>query len=192
MADSQASRATASQPQEGLSKRSRIVVMLAELGVRRQAKLDDQDYQVYARDLADFDERDIQKSCDRIALQPRRDGQTSFPDIATLISEIDRVEGYRLIAQRKLPDHIQKAVDEDRASTLRLEAGERVESIKSLLTSAKTLEIEPTKHASQRLVPCSHCNLDSSATDSRSIRRIEAFYRSKAEAAEARERSGVK
>lgn len=70
------------------SKQSRIVAMLAILGIRRQAKLSSQDYQVLAADLEEFDLPYIALALERIGKTPRPEGEPSFPAVGTLILAI--------------------------------------------------------------------------------------------------------
>jgi len=52
--------------------------------VRRQAKLDLEDYLVLSEDLVKFDLGDVQAGLDDIARYPRREGETAFPESARL------------------------------------------------------------------------------------------------------------
>lgn len=78
--------ASTQQPQ--LSKISRIVQLLTVLGIRRQAKLDKEDYQVFASDLESCDLGDIETALNLIASKPRAEGETAFPDVATIMEAI--------------------------------------------------------------------------------------------------------
>lgn len=78
---------------EGLAKRYAIIPLLAKLGVRRHAKLDEADYSVLADDLAKYELGDIGGGLDDIAKYPRREGETAFPELPRL---------KRAIVERKL------------------------------------------------------------------------------------------
>ena len=84
--------ATQSTRQPEPSKCSRIVLLLSAFGVRRQAKLEDQDYLVYASDLERFELTDIEEVLRKIALRPREEFEPAFPDIGTLIRAIEQRE----------------------------------------------------------------------------------------------------
>lgn len=58
--------------------------MLSKLGVKRQAKLDKQDYDIYAEELVRFDLGDIDAACIDLAKYPRKDGETAFPELPRL------------------------------------------------------------------------------------------------------------
>ena len=62
--------------------------MLALFGVRRQAKLDKDDFKVYAADLDKYDLGDIDRGLVAICRTPRGYGETAFPDVATIEASI--------------------------------------------------------------------------------------------------------
>jgi hypothetical protein len=64
------------------------VTLLAKLGIRRQAKLDTADYLVLAEDLVKFELDDIAGGLDDLAKYARRQGETSFPELAILKAAI--------------------------------------------------------------------------------------------------------
>jgi hypothetical protein len=72
-----------SQPSPA-EKQVAITRFLAKLGVRRQAKLAQDDYLVLAEDLSKFDLDDVEGGLDDIAKYPRREGETAFPELARL------------------------------------------------------------------------------------------------------------
>lgn len=79
-----------------------IVTLLAKLGIRRQAKLDTADYLVLAEDLLKFELHDIAGGLDDLAKYPRRQGETSFPELATLKAVIvDRKVTREAAAERQ-------------------------------------------------------------------------------------------
>ena|ERR1700735_683986 len=71
------------QPQE-LSKKSKIVMLLTALGIRRQAKLDVQDYLLFASDLEKYELTDLEAAVKIICSKPRAEGETAFPEIAVI------------------------------------------------------------------------------------------------------------
>ena len=66
---------------ERLWKQAQIIPLLSNLGIKRQAKLDKQDYDVFAEELVKFDMRDIEAGLDDLAKYPRKDGETAFPEL---------------------------------------------------------------------------------------------------------------
>ena len=56
--------------------------------MRRQAKLDPEDYQVFAADLEEYDLRDIEAGLTALGKEPRRERDTAFPSLGTLTSAI--------------------------------------------------------------------------------------------------------
>ena len=78
------------------TKRSEIVAMLALFGIRRQSKLDKEDYKVYAADLEKFDLADIDKALVYLASEPRRPGETSFPETAVIVQAVQQARGRRV------------------------------------------------------------------------------------------------
>jgi len=83
---SKANQGTALAKPSELSKKSKIVMLLATLGIRRQAKLDKEDYLVFASDLEKYELADIEAGI--AALPPKRDGQTAFPDVDTILEAV--------------------------------------------------------------------------------------------------------
>jgi hypothetical protein len=71
-----------------LSKKSKIVILLTALGIRRQAKLDVEDYLLYASDLESYEMADLENAVGELAKKPRAEGQTAFPDIATILEAV--------------------------------------------------------------------------------------------------------
>lgn len=54
--------------------------------MRRQAKLDKEDYLIFAGDLEKYELADIEAGIN--ALPPKRDGQTAFPDVDTILEAV--------------------------------------------------------------------------------------------------------
>lgn len=77
-----ASQGTVSMQQKQPSKKSKIVMLLTVLGVRRQAKLDKEDYLIFAADLEKYELDDIEAALE--SLRRRLEHQTAFPDVDTI------------------------------------------------------------------------------------------------------------
>lgn len=69
--------------------------------MRRQAKLSREDYLVFADDLMGFDLRDVEAGLDRIGMRPRNEGETAFPDVATLQMAVRAARGVRIACEAK-------------------------------------------------------------------------------------------
>ena len=102
---SKVNRGTASTRQGELSKKSKIVLLLAHLGVRRQAKLDTEDYLVFAADLESYEIADIEAAMKALYSKPRAEGETAFPDVATIL------EAVRGVIRARRPSAEQEAAD---------------------------------------------------------------------------------
>lgn len=56
--------------------------------MRRQAKLEPEDYLVLAEDLERFDLQDVRQGLEDIGRRPRREGETAFPESGRLIQAV--------------------------------------------------------------------------------------------------------
>jgi hypothetical protein len=102
---SKVNRGTAlTQPQE-LSKHSRIVRLLSVFGIRRQAKLDTEDYLVFATDLESYELTDIETALNLLSSKPRAEGQTAFPESIVI------QEAVRGVIRSRRPSVEQEAAD---------------------------------------------------------------------------------
>ena len=83
-----ARQGTASMQQRELSKQSKIVMLLTALGIRRQAKLDSEDYLVLSSDLEKYELADLEEAMKVLCSRPRAEGETAFPDLPTILEAI--------------------------------------------------------------------------------------------------------
>jgi len=83
------------------SKLKRIVGLLGILGIRRQAKLGPEDYQVFAANLVEFELEDIQAGFEELSKRPREEGETAFPSLGTLLLYIKGARGRRREKERE-------------------------------------------------------------------------------------------
>jgi hypothetical protein len=77
-------------------------MLLTKLGIRKQAKLDKEDYLVFAEDLERFDLEDIAKGLEELGMTPREKGQPAFPETALVVAAVSRVRYKRLSAIAEL------------------------------------------------------------------------------------------
>lgn len=82
-------------------KVSTIVLLLAKLGIRRQAKLEDADYLLLADDLSGKDLRDIEAGLGALAQRPREAGETAFPDLGTMLQFIKAAANARITREHE-------------------------------------------------------------------------------------------
>jgi len=95
------------------SKKSKIVALLAILGVRRQAKLDDEDYKVFASDLEEYELADIEAGLSQIGKRPRDEGETAFPSLGTMLAAIKLARRQR--CDRESEEYRRRQDEEDAA-----------------------------------------------------------------------------
>jgi hypothetical protein len=82
-------------PQRMLSEESRIVIELARLNTRRQAKIGAPDLQIYAEDLLTYGLADVTAALNLIARYPREEGETAFPAVAVIVRVINVLRSKR-------------------------------------------------------------------------------------------------
>src|SRR5882757_2680429 len=71
-----------------LSQQSRIVLLLAQLGIRRRAKLATEDYQVFAMDLEVFELCDVEEGLNALVELSPGEFEGSFPGTGRLIQAV--------------------------------------------------------------------------------------------------------
>ena len=77
--------------------------MLVTLAEARQAPLNSTTLRVYDARLQKFALEDVQAAAQRLMETPRRDGETAFPDLPTLLAEVRQAEKRRLSMWVKCP-----------------------------------------------------------------------------------------
>jgi hypothetical protein len=100
------------RPELSTANKDRIMVLLAKLGVRRQAKLSPQDYLILAEDLLPYEARDVENALERIGRTPRREGETAFPDLPTIEEAVRAVRGERRACEAKERERLQELEQE--------------------------------------------------------------------------------
>lgn len=78
-----------------------IATLLVTLAEARQAAVTQTTLQVYDKRLQAFDLRDVRTAILALMETPRREGETAFPDLATLVIAVQRVQKARLNAWQK-------------------------------------------------------------------------------------------
>jgi hypothetical protein len=60
------------------------------MAMRRGASVSKETLELCARDLLEFDDRDVQAATVRIGFTPREEGETAWPDTGTLVTAVRR------------------------------------------------------------------------------------------------------
>jgi hypothetical protein len=81
--------------------------------VRRQAKLDDEDYKVFASDLEEYELADIEAGLSQIGKRPRDEGETAFPSLGTMLAAIKLARRQR--CDRESEEYRRRQDEEDAA-----------------------------------------------------------------------------
>ena len=150
------------QPNE-LSKLSKIVMLLGTLAIRRQAKLTDQDYQVFASDLEHFDLIDLETAMLGIAKKPRGEGETAFPEIQAIVEAAQKASRDRRIAAARECKMADEAAERRRMIT-HPEEFETTDDIKALAAKLEAkIGFEQPKEiviTEPVMLACPHCSAD--------------------------------
>lgn len=79
------------KPSPSLNKRTEIVKMLTNLSLRRQAAADPRTLALFAADLEHLELADIETATKELSSGARRDGETAFPDLGTILEAVKSV-----------------------------------------------------------------------------------------------------
>lgn len=147
------------QPSE-LSKLSKIVMLLGALAIRRQAKLTDQDYQVFASDLEPFEIADIEAGTFAIAQIPKEKGDTAFPEIADIKQAVVMAGRSRRTAEARERRIADEAAERRRRETHpeEFEAFGPADLEALAKKSAGKFSFERQKKAEPMVTNCPHCS----------------------------------
>lgn len=179
-----------------LAKKDAIKLALGKMAVRRGARLEEVEYEVYSDDLMQFELSDVIATLDRIGLSRREEYQPVFPDSPTLVDAVAYRQ--RLRETRIRPEQLRPEVREALATARQYELGEgdRV-PIGNLLEDGRLKELcglRPEHVTAKKLFdipvesePCSHCSFSTSPQDSTTLFRLSDYYRKLAENAAERE-----
>jgi len=179
------------QPPE-LSKHSRIVLLLSAFGVRRQAKLDQQDYQVYASDLEPFNLEDIEAVLRRLSEKPREEYEPAFPDLATIVHAIknrQQARETRIRPEQLRPEARQAIADAEEYKRLGAEDLEPISLADLIPQGLLGMESHRPTPAKATTPPelqntCPHCGNQGSPQSSAMLRRLSEYYAKRAANAE--------
>jgi hypothetical protein len=155
---SKVSRGIQSMPQQELSKHSKIVRLLSVFGIRRQAKLDTEDYLVFATDLESCDLTVIETALNLLSSKPRAEGQTAFPDVATILEAVRGViRARRPTVEQEAADRWLRYIAAAKAEGVTEPDREILGQIETLngkynLTKPKVIDTTPVMQA------CPHCS----------------------------------
>ena len=92
-----------------------VTKSLTALATARQATLSRDTLILYASEICDFREDDVSKAIRKIAVRPREEGETAFPDLGTLLKAIKSERSERVNeeeAKRSADEY--GAIQEDR------------------------------------------------------------------------------
>ena len=86
---------TAISKQRAKPSLNSLATMLAWLAQARQASLSKDTVKLYATELGDYLEQDVQAGIRRLGTTPRREGETAFPDLGTVLEAVRSARGAR-------------------------------------------------------------------------------------------------
>lgn len=176
-----------------------MVVLLTKLGYARQSVIDPNVLDYFASELEGYELVDVTAAIEAIIGRRRAEGETAFPELATLTDGVRTAMRKRKERERnanlRLPADIQKLVDEDAESTRKLEAGETdgvsvAELVDGLPRKIPQLgtKTAPVAPVAPQAADCPHCG-PASPQDAAGLRRLANYYATKAERAEDREKA---
>ncbi len=88
-----------------------LVAQIAFLAEARQAAVNPQTFDVYAAQLSQYDERDIQAAVHRLSLQRRCDGETALPDLGTVDEAVRDERNKRMKEEREQREREQEEAE---------------------------------------------------------------------------------
>lgn len=134
------------------------------MAVRRQATIAEPEYDVFSSDLMDFELQDIHVALSRIASVPRRDGETAFPEIATVTLAVRAATSERKASERI--ERERRAEEEYNANAARQLAEDRAnpEALeREIAAIAERLNMDrkkPEISTEPQMMTCPHCSKD--------------------------------
>jgi hypothetical protein len=94
---------------DAASKKTAIRLGLARLAIRRQANPGKETMDLYAADLMPMETTDVLSALESLSCRRRAEGETSFPDWATVTDEVNACAIRRRIAERKAKEALELA-----------------------------------------------------------------------------------
>lgn len=101
----------------GPSKQEEIKVLLAKMAIRRQAKVGEMEFAVFSEDLMGYETEVIAEALNQLCSKPRAEGETAFPELATILDAVRGVIRARRpsveqAAQQKWDEYVAKCLQE--------------------------------------------------------------------------------
>ena len=111
-----APRKTESSLQRGVQSQQWLIAQLGKLAMLRQAEVGQKTLETFASILSQYRPKDVCSALDRLAHTRREEGETAFPDLATLEEAIRADAAKRLSADKREAERSAAAAeDRDRA-----------------------------------------------------------------------------
>lgn len=144
------------RPSPSLSKQSEIVKLLTKFSLRRQAAVNPETLALFASDLMHVELADLESALTELSNRPRRDGETAFPDLATVLETVRGVR--RIRGEHKAIDAENERVAHYKAHPELYMTTEDWAEISAPLSEKfgfeKPKEIDLTPH----MLTCPHCS----------------------------------
>ncbi|MFY9939669.1 MAG: hypothetical protein WAK33_22495, partial [Silvibacterium sp.] len=99
--DPTAPKQTAISMQPDAQSLSLLVSILTSLAQARQAPINSETLKLYALKLSRQDLRDVNEAVGKMASQPRREGETAFPDFGTLLMHVEAARVARRVKEER-------------------------------------------------------------------------------------------
>ena len=166
-----------------------VTGLLTKLAYARQAVIDPNVLDYFASELEGYELVDVTTAIEAVIARRRAEGETAFPELAVLTDAVKVEQRRRKERERnaslRLPDHIQKLVDEDRESSRKLEAGETDGiAVRELVDGAQMPRLgaktAPVAQVAPEPAVCPHCG-PASPQDAAGCRRLAAYYTERAD-----------
>jgi hypothetical protein len=88
-----------------------LIGQLAGLGEARQAAVSPTTFDLFGTHLSQYDQRDITAAIRHLSLRRRSEGETAFPDLATMDEAVRDERNKRMAAERKEREREQEAAE---------------------------------------------------------------------------------
>jgi hypothetical protein len=132
---------------QNASHESDIRKLLTMLAERRQAQVSPGTLLTFSMDLATYSLRDIDQALRQIGMMPRREGETAFPDIATIMEAVRGVVRANRVQEPTSGERWATHVEEfwkQPAAPLDAELQAKIDAMNEKFSLKKTKEIETT------------------------------------------------
>jgi hypothetical protein len=130
---------TAISMQPDAQSLSSLVSILTGLAQARQAPVNSETLKLYALKLFHQDPRDVKAAVGRIASEPRREGETAFPDLGTVLAHVNTAKFARRNKEEREKDLEREKAEFADYVRYRMESrGETLEQILALFPARRT------------------------------------------------------